>query len=37
MLPKFEVMTGVPLAIDSATGSPNPSLRDGKTVQWATS
>ncbi len=33
ILPKFEVMTGVPLAMDSATGSPNPSLNEGKSVQ----
>ena len=33
MLPKFEVMTGVPLAMDSATGSPNPSLNEGNSVQ----
>ncbi len=35
MAPKFEVITGVPQASDSATGSPKPSLTEGKTVNRA--
>ena len=33
--PKFDVITGVPQASDSATGSPKPSLNDGNTVNRA--
>ena len=35
MLPKSEVMTGVPAASDSATGRPKPSWVDARTVKRA--